>query len=291
MKTLIIGSSGMLGEVLKKVFINESIEFITHDRTKENNTYIDEKNYKKELDLKLITYKPKIIINLVAKTDILECEKNPQKAFQVNVDILKHLVVNIDKNKTHLIHISTDQVYSGIGPHTEKVVDPCNVYAITKYTSELIAKQVNSTILRTNFVGRSLIKKRLSLSDWVIDSFLKTKKKFTLYKDIRFSPLHSNFLCKIISKISSKQISGTFNLGSKNSISKADFALALAKKLNLRNDYVEINSYLNQNNAVKRPLDMSLDIKKFEKKFKIYLPTIEETIDQVAHDYLDLKDL
>ena len=290
MKTLIIGSSGMLGEVLKKVFINESIEFITHDRTKENNTYIDEKNYKKELDLKLITYKPKIIINLVAKTDILECEKNPQKAFQVNVDILKHLVVNIDKNKTHLIHISTDQVYSGIGPHTEKVVDPCNVYAITKYTSELIAKQVNSTILRTNFVGRSLIKKRLSLSDWVIDSF-KKQEKFTLYKDIRFSPLHSNFLCKIISKISSKQISGTFNLGSKNSISKADFALALAKKLNLRNDYVEINSYLNQNNAVKRPLDMSLDIKKFEKKFKIYLPTIEETIDQVAHDYLDLKDL
>ena len=37
MKTLIIGSSGMLGEVLKKVFIDESIEFITHDRSKERN--------------------------------------------------------------------------------------------------------------------------------------------------------------------------------------------------------------------------------------------------------------
>lgn len=289
MKTLIIGSSGMLGEVLKKVFIDESIEFITHDRSKERKTYIDE-NYKKELDLKLITYKPKIIINLVALTDILECEKNPQKAFQANVDILKHLVINIDKNKTHLIHISTDQVYNGKGPHNEKIVDPCNVYAITKYTSELIAKQVNATILRTNFVGRSLIKKRLSLSDWVIESF-KKQEKFTLYKDIRFSPLHSNFLCKIISKISFKKISGTFNLGSKNSISKADFALALANKLNLRNDYVEIDSYLNQTSEIKRPLDMSLNIKKFEKKFKIYLPTIEETIDQVAHDYLDFKDL
>ena len=51
-----------------------------------------------------------------------------------------------------LIHISTDQLYSGEGPHIENKINPLNVYALTKRLGEIEASKVPSSILRTNFV-------------------------------------------------------------------------------------------------------------------------------------------
>ena len=99
---------------------------------------------------------------------------------------------------------------------------------MTKYISEKIANSLNTTILRTNFVGKSPIKERKSLTDWLYQSFVNNSK-INLYDNIIFSPLYVIDLCKYIELILNHPIKGTFNLGSSGSISKAKFGLEFAK--------------------------------------------------------------
>ena len=110
---------------------------------------------------------PEIVVNLVAETNVDECECNPNKAYNLNIRTVENLVAGFKKN-TFLIQISTDQVYDSEGESNENDVKLQNVYAMSKYAGELAALKVNSTILRTNFFGKSKNNKRKSFSDWLI---------------------------------------------------------------------------------------------------------------------------
>ena len=187
-----------------------------------------------------------------------------------------------ENNQTKLIHISTDHVYSGLGPHTEKNIKPVNNYAKSKLKAERYLSDVNSCILRTNFFGFSKAKK--SFTDWIYQS-VKLNKKIFLFKNIKFNPLRIQNLCQIINHLITKKFyRGTYNLGSRNSLSKAEFAKIFIRQIkkNYKN-YEEIN--FNQNFPAKRSLDMTMNIKKFEKKFQYKLPNLLDEIKKEAKHY------
>ena len=197
---------------------------------------------------------------------------------------MEKLISFLNEKKIHLIHISTDQVYSGKGPHKENNISPLNVYGLSKYFSEIIANKCNSTILRINYVGRSESKNRLSLSDWLFRTLIN-QEEINLYDDIIFSPLFISDLCEIINNILDCPNEGTYNLGSFGSISKAKFGIKFAKGLGLKFNKAKIISYKDIKQSIIRPFDMSMDISKFEKQFNLKLPSIEETIQNVIDDY------
>ena len=62
-----------------------------------------------------------------------------------------------------------------------------NYYSFSKYAAEL-ALRVNSTILRTNFFGKSMCEQRSSFTDWVYHSAIN-KQNIVLFSDVFFSPL------------------------------------------------------------------------------------------------------
>ena len=164
---------------------------------------------------------------------------------------------------------------------------PLNVYGLTKYFSEIIASSVNSTILRTNYIGKSSTEKNISLSDWLFQSLIN-KSEITLFKNILFSPLYINDLCKILEYVSMKQINGTYNLGSKGHISKAKFGLRFAEGLGMNFKNVKLKNYDEKITKIKRPLDMSLNCKKFESKFNFQLPDIIKTVNNTIDDYKNI---
>ena len=286
MKILVLGSNGRLGTRLCPYLVSRGHDIYTHLREKDKNgNYIE--NYYKSLESKINIYKPDYVINLNALTDLDLCEKNVNEAYKSNIETIDKLTYFLNNKKIHLIHISTDQVYSGKGPHKENKVSPLNVYGLSKYFSEIIAEKCNSTILRINYVGRSSLKSRLSLSDWLYKS-LVDQKEIYLYDDIIFSPLFISDLCKIINKILENPYVGTYNLGSYGSISKAKFGINFAKGLGLNFNNAKIISYRDIEQKVNRPFDMSLDIGKFQNQFNLKIPSIEETIKNVVGDYKKL---
>ena len=166
---------------------------------------------------------PDVIINLVALT-VDECEKNPQSAFDANIKPLLSFISasSATSIKPYLVHISTDQVYDGEGPHNELSVRPSNVYATTKLLSEYLIKDYPSVTLRPNFFGMSRSKARTSLSDWIVDS-VKSKTPITLFGDVLFSAIHIDTLCEYINLVIEKRPTGCFNVGASTGTSKAEF--------------------------------------------------------------------
>ena len=95
-------------------------------------------------------------------------------------NIVKNIVFAIKKirssNKIFFIHLSTDQVYSGKGPHNENMTNPINIYGKTKLEGEKVIDIANSCIIRTNFIGKSLTKDKKSLTDWIHSSLINKQK-------------------------------------------------------------------------------------------------------------------
>ncbi len=79
---------------------------------------------------------PDIVINTVSFVGVDACEKEPQKAYQLNTLFPKFLAELSNEKKFLLIHFSTDAVFHdrGEGFYTEDdCARPVNTYGFTKY--------------------------------------------------------------------------------------------------------------------------------------------------------------
>ena len=225
---LILGSSGLLGSQLMSGQYLKNYKIISQSFKSKADYNVDLENYDQVIKMLKLS-RPEIIINLVGLTSVDQCEKFPNQAYKKNVKTVENLVGAIKECslKSFLIHISTDQVYDSKSSCSEKNINLSNYYSFSKYCGELIAAQMNSTIFRTNFFGKSKISTRISLSDWLHNELLK-ETDINVFDDVWFNPLSINNVCKMIELAVKQKIKGIFNLGSNNGMSKADFAFNFA---------------------------------------------------------------
>ncbi len=281
-----MGANGFLGIHLYN-YLKTKYKIIRLGR-KKNNDFVLKKitkyNFLKILKKNL----PDVIINLIAITNVDLCENRRKKAEEINSKIVKNTVKAINeinsKKRIFFLQISTDQVYSGKGPHKEKFAKPVNTYGKTKLNGERYIKNINGCILRTNFVGKSLKNDKKSFTDWIFNS-LKNGKTIPVFKNIKFSPLSTETLCKYINLVIKKKIKGIYNLGSKNGMSKAEFAINFAKKLNLDTKLLKVTNYKKEFLIAKRPLDMRMNVKFFERKFRTRLKSLNYEINLISKCY------
>ena len=274
MKILILGTSGRLGNSLyNKLKVNNNV---FHTGLKKRKI---ELNKYKKLEKLIKKVNPEIIINCVAKSDIDYCEKFRTKSNSVNVGIIKK-IVSIKKNfdmKFKIIHFSTDQMYDTNKKNKENSKNKINnYYTKQKIDSEKIAFANDAIVFRTNFFGFSNSKYKTFTG--MLFKKLKKEEKLTLFNDVYFSPISLQTLSQIISKLIKNKIffsiKGIYNLGSKNSITKKNFALKFLSKRNFEYNSVGVDSVC----KVKRSKYMQMNIRKFEKKFKLKMPFIEKEI-------------
>ena len=110
-KVLITGGNGLLGSELslynipgydiKSTSINNSFQSYTLDITKSV-----------EVKEAIENYRPEIIINCAAYTNVDNTEINKELAHNVNVNGLKNLI-KYSTIDTKIVHISTDYVFDG----------------------------------------------------------------------------------------------------------------------------------------------------------------------------------
>lgn len=283
MKILIFGGSGLLGSALKSYFlINNFNVFTTSNRNKAD--FIINKLSKEKLKKIIQKVKPNIIINCIALTDVDKCEKKINSSTLLNANVVDLIISSIQevKLKSHFIQISTDHVYDkspSRKKNFENDVSLTNVYSITKYLGEKNSLNYDkSTVLRTNFFGKSLIKAKISYSDWIIKN-LKNNKKFEVSENVYFSPVNLKYIGFIINKIIKNKIYGTYNLGSSNVLSKYEFAKKIAKIKKLKVSLIKKrkNNLMNDN----RPSGMAMSSRKIEDALKIQVPTIDDFLQDI----------
>ena len=285
-RVLVTGATGMLGASLTPVLRESDLDITSHGCSASADVNCDLTNHQSALQL-LNDVIPDLVINLIGLTDVEACEANINHAFLLNVRTVENIAsaMAAQDNQAHLIHISTDHLYDGETRSSERDVKISNVYALTKFAGELAARSVPSTILRTNFVGRSKVSTRQSLTDWAV-SAISCGQSITGFNDIYFSPLSMITLCKMIDLVSRKTPVGIFNLGSNHGLNKADFLTLFLRQLGLpENKIKRANSSLTKQQSAPRPKNMMMDSSKFEKQTGIELPTLEDEIKLMVKDY------
>jgi len=279
-RVLLLGAYGYLGAILSPVIEQFGFEVIRQGRSTDAQLPLEPTDAR-ALDEAVKKTRPDFIVNLVAATNVDECEADPALADRVNVGVVRNIAEVAGNPGIRFIQISTDQVYNGPGPHVENDVDPVNIYARTKLLGEQEATAVGALILRTNIVGPALHPDRVSFSDWLIGQ-LQAERPLTLFTDVLFSPLEALDLARLIAHAIDSKLSGTFNLGSRDGLSKADFGLGLATELGLENANIRLGKVADAGLKAPRPTDMRMNCSKFQTETGIELPTIAETIRRTA---------
>lgn len=282
---LVLGAYGMLGETLCPLLSLAGYRVLRQGRSASAELALEPGNSDAVAAI-LGKYKPHAIVNLIADSNVDACEDSIGNAFKANVlpvDALLRARATSQSN-AHLIQISTDHLYGGQGPHQERMVQPCNVYALTKYAAELRALNGGATVLRTNFFGRSRARARTSFSDWIVQS-VRDHKDITVFDDVYFSALHMATLSTVVMKAIEMPLEGVFNVGCRDGISKADFAFMLAQALNLDVSCMTRGSIKNAKLRTPRPSDMRLDVTSLEMAFGLQMPYMKEQLLMAADEY------
>ena len=277
MNILVTGHNGLLGPYIVKAI--DGTNMYTCSRASGD--------YKVDLTNKILVsnvikeIEPKVVIHCAAYTNVDKAEKEPEKAFLINRDATKNIVNSISLD-CHFIYLSTDQVYgNGLDLHQEGDENPINIYGQSKWSGALEArKHLKTTILHTNMFGPSLVKGRDSFSDIII-KMLENNIKLTMYSDAYFSPLHFENIAYFINEIIKNNIFGTYNLGSRNGMSKEKFIKNLAKHKNLLISNASSIKSSSINYRAKRTLDLRMDVNKIEKMLKIRMPSLINEIKKI----------
>ena len=243
----------------------------------------DLSNYKKVLsELKI-----DLLINFSGLTSVEECENNYQLAEEINSILPQRLSLICLELKIKFIHISTDHLFDGkerfYSEHSK--LNTLNKYASTKAKGEKNVLQSNpeSLIIRTNFFGKSNIKKQ-SFSDFII-SKLKDKQKIFLFSDVYYTPIFIEDLTNSVLLLIKKNKNGIYNVVSDERISKYDFGIIIAEVFNFSKKLIVKDKLSKRKDLVVRPLDMSLSNKKIKEELEINFNSITNQIRQLKKLY------
>lgn len=264
MKYLVLGSSGMAGHMISIYLHEQGHEVIGISRTKNhyiNSISLDVTNTE---DLKNIIEAGnfEIIINAIGILNDF-AEENKANAVFIN-SFLPHFLSDLTKNqKTKIIHISTDCVFSGLsGNYTEaSFPDGQSFYARTKAMGEL--NDSKNITLRTSIIGPDLNPKGIGLFNW----FMNQKSSVDGYINVIWTGITTLELAMIINQISQSPNVGLFNMVNNTKISKYQLLMlfnyyfknneiSIVKNYNLKVDKSLLRTRFNFNYTVNPYEDM-----------------------------------
>ncbi len=249
--------------------------------------YSSESSLIKQLEI----IRPSILIHTAGITSVEKCEKNPELAYQIYVE-LSNIVANATKKLgIQLVHISTDHLFEGNAAllSEEEPVKAINVYGKTKALAEQIVSfnDPGALIIRTNFYawGTSY---RKSFSDQIIDS-LRQNQVLNLFDDVYYNPILAENLIKTVHELLNKNARGIYHVVSDDRISKYEFGVLIAEEFGLNKSLINKSTLKSQSNLVNRPADMSLSNKKVRDLLGRNLGTVKQHIEQLCRQESEEK--
>jgi len=205
MRILVTGAGGQVGSEL-------AAHLPHHDLVAVDHTQLDVAD-RHQVEQTVGSVLPDAVVNCAAWTDVDGCESDPERAYRANALGVRHLAVACARIGAHLVHVSTDYVFSGAkdGPYLEwDRPDPRSVYGHSKLGGELeVAAHARSwAIARTSWVfGRS--------GRNFIDTILARAREgapLRVVTDQRGCPTYARDLAGVLALLATGRHQGTFHV-------------------------------------------------------------------------------
>ena len=220
----ITGSEGKLGSVLCKILSrNKKYKIVGTGR----NVDVTDLN---AVDQAMDIYRPNIVINCASISNFDYCEGHRIEAYKVNTLGARNLATVTARYNIKLIHISTNEVFSGERNVPKNEFDaptPKTVFGKSKFAGENYVRELNEKhlIIRSSWVygtGQD------SYYDYVIKC-AQEGKSFTAPMDVISSPTNVYDLARVIDSMISSREYGIFHVSSEGACSLLEYAKAILR--------------------------------------------------------------
>ena len=280
LKVLILGSSGMIGSTIFRVFAQSTDWQVTGTiRSKRCKVHSSgsilfgvDLNNSDQITRLFLKVKPDVVVNCVGLTKHLPEGKDPIPSLTLNALLPHRLAEQCTISGSRLIHVSTDCVFSGEkGNYVEEDIPDANdLYGKSKALGEVVSENVLT--IRTSTIGHEYGTK-FGLLEWFL-----AQKECNGFKHAIFSGLTTIELAHVIRDfiIPGTSISGLYHIGAA-AIDKLSLLRLIAKIYNR-----EINIIPDE---VFR-IDRSLNVSCFKNLTGYQAPAWPELIEVMYQDYL-----
>lgn len=277
MKILVTGSNGLLGQKLVALLEqHDTVQLIATARSasvlpiKKGEFRLLDVTDNTQVEAVIGSTKPEVVIHTAAMTQVDDCELKHEACTLNNVTAVEYLVESCQKNKVHLVHVSTDFIFDGsTGPLDETAKpNPINFYGESKLAAERIIQNSNISwsILRTVLVyGITNDLSRSNIVLWVKKN-LEDGKTISVVNDQWRTPTLAEDLAMGCYQAAIKKTKGIFNISGKDFVTPFDIAMATAEFFKLDKSLIQATDSTQFKQPARRPLKTGFVIDKAKKE-------------------------
>jgi dTDP-4-dehydrorhamnose reductase len=226
MRILVTGANGMLGTDLCCLLEQSGHEVIRSSQREntESDVTLDILDFA-ATRATLQQHKPEMLIHTAAYTHVDGCERDPDRAFQINALGTWHVAAACAEQDIPLVYISTDFVFDGrkTTPYTEfDTPNPINHYGASKLAGEQAVQKLcrRHYIVRTQWLfgvhGKNFPGTILELA--------QKRNELPVVVDQRGSPTSTLALSRALIKLLDSPLYGTYHIACKGECSWFEFA-------------------------------------------------------------------
>lgn len=271
MRILITGAEGQLGKSII-TFLEKHKLFLLNKKTGN----ILDKNLISNV---FNSFKPEIVFHFASLTKGDECARNPELAYEINVQGTINIVDLCKKHDAPILFVSTNEVFDGTKNDYYIETDlpnPITVVGKTKFEAE--------NYIKNNLNKYFIVRTMWLYSKWssnflhAIINKVKNTNEITLVSDEIGSPTSSADLSKAILKLIEKNQYGIYHLVNEGKTSRLEFGTKILELMNMKAEIKSIS--LKDFDRVSKPPLFSALKNLNAKKLNVTLPPWEKALEQ-----------
>lgn len=209
-------------------------------------------------------FRPQVVVNCAAYTNVDGCESERSKAMAVNGEAVEHAAAAADRAGARLVQVSTDYVFDGRSrtPYGEDAqTRPLSVYGESKLAGERRALDFpRSLVVRSSWLfgggGPNFVRTIVSLIE-------RGDRTLRVVDDQYGGPTYTPFLATAILDLATAGETGTFHFRNREPVTWYGFATEIARLWDSR---VEVEPVTTEEfpRPARRPVYSVLDVGRFE---------------------------
>lgn len=276
MRILITGSQGQLSRSILKYYPSNKLILLSR-----NSLDITDRS---NVIGQILSYNPDIVFHFASMTRGEECARDPEKAYEVNVEGTRNVVDACKKINAAILFVSTNEIFDGkkkIPYREDDMPNPITEVGKTKLEAESIIKKELKKyfIIRTSWL----------YSEWSAN-FLhavlrkaKSDKKIELVDDEIGSPTYSTDLAEAIHKLVQMEKYDTYHLTNTGEISRLGFAKKIFNHYSIDVNIIPVP--LSKYSRISKPPLYSVLMNTKAKKLGIELPDWDDALDRFLNEH------
>ncbi|MCL4733812.1 MAG: SDR family oxidoreductase [Candidatus Omnitrophica bacterium] len=288
-KVILTGAGGFVGGI---IFSRGSDRFELHGISSKTRPMGIESDFWHSMNLQedfsslekfMQEIRPGSLIHAAAMADIDACEKDPELAWRINVELAEKLVHLCEACQCRLVYLSTDTVFDGEqgGYREHDSPSPVNFYGKTKQAAEQIVSgsKIPWAIARLCLVmGFSTRGEGNSFLDKMESALLNGREVGCPDNEIR-SPIDVQTLAEAILELAGNDLTGIFHLAGTEKLTRYEMGRRIAARLGYDPALVVVKNADAIPGRAPRPRDVSLNQDWTRSQLTTRFKGIEEGID------------